>query len=344
MFRQYLEDKFSKVPNTSVGLDIGSFSAKIVELKREKDSYSLKGLGFSQIKGTAQKDISDAIKKACEEARVSTKKINASIFPEGTIIRYLSLPSMSHEELDKAMDFEIERYIPFDKNEVCSDYQILREGEDKKNMQILLVATKKKVVEERVKIIEGAGLEPQVVTIDSLVLKNTFEMNYPDKKDVTVGILNLGSKISNINIVRGNISYFMRDIQLGGEDLTYLIKEKLDINNEEAEKLKYEPGDKEGEVFKTIEPVLGNLLNEIYLSFDYYESEFSMAVDEVYITGGSSSLKWLPGFLHDNLGRKVHILEAAKRIPLSKNILPDRAKSLSCCLAVAIGLALETFN
>ena len=157
-------------------------------------------------------------------------------------------------------------------------------------------------------------------------------------------VVNLGSKISNINIVRGNISYFMRDIQLGGEDLTYLIKEKLDINNEEAEKLKYEPGDKEGEVFKTIEPVLGNLLNEIYLSFDYYESEFSMAVDEVYITGGSSSLKWLPGFLHDNLGRKVHILEAAKRIPLSKNILPDRAKSLSCCLAVAIGLALETFN
>jgi type IV pilus assembly protein PilM len=343
MFRKYLEKKFSKIADVSVGLDIGSFSVKVVEIKKEKEIYRLNGMGFSRIQGTQAKDFSEAIKKACEEARISTKKINASVFPKGTIIRYLLLPYMSREELKKAMDFEIGRYIPFEKDDVTSDYQILREDPDKKNMQILLVATKKKIVEERIKIIQDAGLEPQIISIDSLVLKNVFEINYPDKRDITVGLLNLGSKITNINIVRDNFSYFMRDIQLGGENMTHLIKEKLDIDDQEAEMLKWNPEGREEEVFKIIEPLLGNLLNEIYLSFDYYESEFGMVVDEVYVTGGSSRLKWLSSFLSENLGREIYDLESTKRLSLNNNISSERVNSLSCCLAIAIGLALETY-
>jgi len=343
MFQKYLEKRFSK-PEISVGLDIGSHSVKVVEIKKDKDSYVFRGLGFSTVNGNQPRDFTDAIKKACEEARISTKKVNASVFSQGTIIRYLLLPFMSREELNRAMNFEIERYIPFGKEEVASDYQVLREDAGKKNMQILLVATKKKVIEERVKIIEDAGLDPQVVTIDSLILKNVFGVNYPEKKDTTVGLLNLGTKITNINIVRDNFSYFMRDIQLGGENITHLIKEKLDIPDLEAERLKQEPSEKEDEIFKAIEPILGNLLNEIYLSFDYYESEFGMAVDEVFVSGGTAQLKKLVSFLSDNLGREVNTLDVIKNFSFDRNVSQERLKSMSICLAVATGLALEAFN
>lgn len=327
-----------------MGLDIGSFNVKVAELKKEKDSFRLKGLGYSQLNGNQPRDFSEAIKKACEEAKISIKKVNASIFPQGTIVRYLLLPYMNAEELNKAMDFEIERYVPFGKDEVISDYQVLKEDPVKKNMQILLVATRKNVIEDRVKIIQDAGLEPQVITIDSLVLKNTFEINYPEKKAVTVGLLNLGSKITNINIVRDNFSYFMRDIQLGGENLTHLLREKLEINESEAEMLKQNPADREEELAKIVEPVLGNLLNEIYLSFDYYESEFGMVVDEVYISGGTAKLKWLPNFLKDNLGREVYALNLTKNLPLDNNITPERIEGLTDYCAIAVGLAFETYN
>ncbi|MBM3251926.1 MAG: type IV pilus assembly protein PilM [Candidatus Omnitrophica bacterium] len=343
MFGNLFEKKSSK-PEVSVGLDIGSFSVKVAELKYEKGAFMLNSLGYNQINGDQPKEISEAIKRACDEAKISSRKVNASIFPQGTIVRYLLLPNMSLEELNKAMNFEIERYIPFGKEEVVSDYQVLKEDPAKKNMQILLVAAKKKVVDSQVKIIQDAGLDPQIITIDSLVLKNVFAVNYPEKNDVTVGLLNIGSKITNINIVRDKFSYFMRDIQLGGENFTHLIKEKLDIDIKQAEMLKQIPEDREEEIFKTIEPILGNLLNEIYLSFDYYESEFGMVVDEVYMSGGTASLKRLSHFLSDNLGRDVYPLDLTKNLSLGHNISSERLKSLASGIAVAIGLALETYN
>jgi len=343
MFGNLFEKKFAK-PDVSVGLDIGSHSVKVSEIKQVKDTFSLNGLGYGQLSGSEPKEISDTIKKVCDEAKISSKKVNASIFPEGTIVRYLLLPNMSPEELDKAMNFEIERYIPFGKEPVVSDYQVLKEDPAKKNMQILLVAARKNVVEQKVKIIQDAGFDPQVITIDSLVLKNAFEINYPEKKDVTVGLLNIGSKITNINIVRDKFSYFMRDIHLGGENITHLIKEMLDIDNEQAELLKQNPGDKEEEIFKAIEPMLGNLLNEIFLSFDYYESEFGMVVDEVYVSGGTANLKRLSNFLSENLGRDVYSLDLTKNLMIGSNVSPEQLKSVSSGIAIAIGLALESYN
>jgi Tfp pilus assembly PilM family ATPase len=136
----------------------------------------------------------------------------------------------------------------------------------------------------------------------------------------------------------------MRDIQLGGENLTHLIKERLDIDIKQAEMLKQSPEKREEEIFKAIEPILGNLLNEIYLSFDYYESEFGMVVDEVYISGGTARLKRLLNFLADNLGREIYPLDLTKSISLGHNISSEKIKNLSFDIAVSIGLALETFN
>ncbi len=327
-----------------IGLDIGNFNVKAVELENSSAGPVVNGVGCAQLKSLENNLVIEAIQKACEDARVTTKRVNASIFSEGAILRYLLLPEMTGDELQKAMKYEIERYVPFGKDEVVSDYQILKQDAGKKNMKILLVAAKKQSIENRVKLIQDAGYDPEVITIDPLALKNPFAFNYPEKKDVTVGLLNIGTKITNINIVRGDASYFMRDIQIGGANITSLIKEQLDLEYGEAERLKCNPPEeREEELFKVIQPILGNLLNEIYLSFDYYESEFGMVVDEVYICGGSSQLKWLPDFLRDNLGREIIPLNASKVITTSKEINSENLSNLSPLLPVSVGLAIESF-
>jgi type IV pilus assembly protein PilM len=335
---------FSKQDTGSVGLDIGNFSVKVVELSKQADKLMLKGVGYSAINPKEPNSLVAAVQQAVKEAKLSTKKVNASIFPEGVIVRYLLLPAMSQEELKKAMNFEVERYAPFSKEDVVSDFQILKEDSDKKNMKVLLVVAKKEFVEARTKIIEDAGLEPEVITIDSLVLKNSFELNYPDKKSLTVGLLNIGSKLTNINIVKDNASYFMRDVQIGADSIANLLKEKLEISAEEAEKVKKEFKIGDQETFKIIEPVLGNLLNEIYLSFDYYESEFGLVVDEVFLSGGSVKLEWLKEFLKENLGREINILEPTKNLVINPSLDSQRLADISSALAIAVGLALESFN
>ncbi|MDP3143719.1 MAG: type IV pilus assembly protein PilM [Candidatus Omnitrophota bacterium] len=330
--------------DSAIGLDIGNYAVKVCQLGFQDKQFKLTGFGYSQLDILNPKATVDAIKNVCSQARISSKKVNVSVFPDGVIIRYLLLPLMSDEELRKAMSFEIERYVPFSKEEVVSDYQILKVDEEKKNIKVLMVAAKKETVDSRAKLLQEAGLEPQVVTIDSMVLKNVFQENYAEKKNITVGLLNIGAKVTNINIIRDNYCYFMRDVQIGGENITNLLKEKFDLDTNLAEQKKslLNPGDQEA--FKIIEPVLGNLLNEIYLSFDYYESEFGLVVEEVYLSGGTANLNWLADFFKENLGRQISVLNPFKNIAIDHSIDPQKVANLATSLTVPVGLALEAFN
>ena len=336
--------KIEKKSETAIGIDIGNFAVKAVQITKKKEGYNLDGFGYCKIDLAKLDGVTEAVKSACAEAKLEQKKVNTAIASDGAIVRYLMLPEMNKDDLNRAMQFEIERYVPFDKNEVVSDYVILNERSETKNMKIMLVAAKRDVVDKRVKIFKSIGLEPEIVTIDSVVIKDTFQVNYPDRTDKTIGLINIGAKVSNINIIRDSISYFMRDVQLGGDSITQLLKEKLDLDLGEAEKLKCILTHEDKEKFKVIEPVLGNLLNEIYLSFDYYESEFGMVVDEVFVSGGTAKLKLLIDFLKENLNREVAILNSTNKITVGPAVAKQRLETYLSALVVPTGLALESFN
>lgn len=336
--------KINKKSEIAIGVDVGNFAVKVAQISRQDQDITLEGFGYCKINQSKLDGVAEAIKSACAEAKLAGRKVNTAINSEGAIVRYLMLPEMNQDDLKRAMEFEVERYVPFDKKDVISDYLILNEKADTKNMKVLLVAAKRDFVDNRAKILRDFGLDPEVVTIDSIVLKNVFQANYPDKSEKTIGILNIGAKVSNISIVRDGTSYFMRDVQLGGDSITQLLKEKLDIDIEEAEKMKCSLAAEDKEKFKIIEPVLGNLLNEVYLSFDYYESEFGMAVDEVFVSGGTARLVWLKSFLKENLNREVTVLSVTNTAKVSPAVSTQRLEIFSSSLAVAFGLAFESFS
>ena len=333
----------AKKSETSTGVDVGSFAVKIVQMSRKGEGFYLDGFGYAPINPNRSDGVAEAIRQACMDAKITYRKVCSSVPAEGSIVRYLVMPEMSSEDLSRAMEFEIDRYVPFSKEEVVSDYMVLQERPDRKNMKVLLVAARRESIDNRVKVLKDATLEPEVITIDSIVLRNTFQVNYPEKSSKTVGLLNIGAKTSNINIIRGSVSYFIRDLQLGGDSITQILKEKLNISPEEAEQLKRDLRVDDKEKFKIIEPVLGNLLNEIYLSFDYYESEFGMVVDEVVVSGGTARLAFLFDFLKENLNRGIALLNPVNNIEISPTVSKERLGELSPSLAVSLGLAFENF-
>ena len=332
-----------KKTDTAIGIDIGSFAVKAVQLVQKKDEFQLESFGYSKINNEKLSGIPDAIRTAYADAKLSGKRVNVAVGADGVVVRYIVLPEMSGDDLAKAMEFEIERYVPFEKQDIVSDYLVLKGKADSKTIKVLLVAAKKEQVDRRVKLLKEVGLEVEVMTIDSIVLKSVFQSNYLEKNDKTVGLLNIGSKVSNINIIKSGVSYFMRDVQLGGDNITQLLKEKLDVDIHEAEKLKCRLTLEDRDKFKIIEPILGNLLNEVYLSFDYYESEFGMVVDEIFISGGGAQLAWLPIFLKENLNREITTLNSVNKLTLNPSIVKQDLNILSSSMAVSIGLALESF-
>jgi type IV pilus assembly protein PilM len=124
----------------SLGLDIGSYSIKVAQLAKQRDNFVISGLGYTLIKDSGSANLAPAIKEALRQLKVATRKVNATIFSQGAVVRYVSLPLMGQKELTQAMDFEMERYVPFKPSDAFADYQILKEDPVTRNMKVLMVA------------------------------------------------------------------------------------------------------------------------------------------------------------------------------------------------------------
>ncbi len=325
-----------------VGLDIGTHRIKVVEIGIKNKSYQIIGLGAKAI--AEAKDSSQKIKELFEETRISTKEVNISISGENVVARYVSLPKMNEIELKKAMAFKLEDHIPFKPDEVYIDYYPMGEEKSSKNrLMVFLVAVKKDFLDERLTIIRQAGLEPKLVTIDALAVKTNFYHNYPNKNQTNIAVLNIGDNITNLLIIQGQMPYFVRDTRFGGDIITAAIKSKMEISEKDAQELKINLKSAPPNVLEIVKTTLiNNLLNEIFVSLEFYENLTERRIEEIYITGGSSQLSGLTEFLAEYLNLNVFVLDPIKNIPFSPRVSKDtNALQLIPYLTTAIGLALE---
>jgi len=339
-----MKSKAQTKPKNRVGLDIGNGSIKMVELSNVGGKFSLVGFGSKKIESARREDIIDAIKALTSQARISAKDASVSVSGPSVIVRFITVPKMSEEDLKGAIRFEAEKFIPFNINDCIVDFQTLKKDKTASKLDILLVASKKEPVWEKVKLAEGAGFSVSMVDVDSFALANSFSMNFPaaasSEKDKTVALLNIGTNFTNFSILTGPAISFVRDVAIGGNELNAAISKMLGVTVREAEELKLSPGDKAQEVTSCIKTVLGNLLDEVKLSFSYHENQKGRGVDEVYISGGGSELANLEAVFAEALGSKLIFWDPFKFLD-TKIADPSVLDKTKGQFAVALGLALR---
>ncbi len=332
----------------SIGIDIGTSSLKIIGVRQIP-----KSLEFDIIEGAYSSIENDSLQntKKYLESLISTlgiargSEVIVNVPNNSVITRYIMMPKMRNEELRKAINFELEKYISFDTQDAIYDFQILEENsqEQAKSIRVLLIITRKDTVLERVKILDEIGLNLKVVSINSIALKNVFTVNYPEKTKLNIALVDIGAKLTSIHILKNGLSNFMRDVLIGGDDITTIISEKLDLNKPDAESFKLGGStDNIQKYNEIIMPVFSSILNELYLSFDYYESQFEKKIDELYLAGGSSLLSGLREYLEKSLGIKVFLLDPFIKIR-GKDLLQTKSNIDPNMFAVTIGLALEDY-
>jgi type IV pilus assembly protein PilM len=328
-----------KGTKTRVGLDIGNYSLKVAQIEENDGSFKLLNAAMKDIR--QEKNIPQAISELFKQNKISNRQVNLSVSGDSVVARYLSLPKMTENELKDAMQFELEDHIPFKPDEVYTDYHVLGDEPNSKNrMRVFLVAAKKDLVDEKLKLIRQAGLEPRLITTDAFAMKNTFYFNHPDKAQANVTLLNIGDKVTNLLISKDNVPYFIRDTRFGGEAITALIQSKSQMERTSAEELKHNLKTANPDISDIVKATLGNLLNEIFVSIDFYENLTEQRIDEIYLTGGSSQIEGLKSFLEGYLNLPILSLEPFKGFSSSAAPKADLDK-LSVYFAVAIGLALE---
>lgn len=334
-----------------VGIDIGSSSVKLVQLKEQKGAYTLQNVGVLPLPPEAIVDntlmdsssIVETIKNVIKSLDIKAIEAACSVSGNSVIIRKIALPAMPPEELDDQIHWEAEQYIPFDINDVNIDFQILAPDEhDPSKMNVLLVASKKDIVNDYLTVFNEAGLKLVIVDVDSFAVQNCFELNYDIDPEEVSALINIGASIMNLNIVKDGVSLFTRDVQMGGNLYTEEIQKQFGVSSEEAERMKI-TGEclDQGRLQGIIGRVNETLALEMRRSLDFYNSTAGEGrISKVLLSGGGAKTAMLPDAVSQRLGIPVEILNPFLKIKYSeKEFDPEYLQEIGPLVTVAMGLA-----
>src|ERR1700678_2158844 len=188
---------------TVVGLDIGSSSIKAVELKSTKQGYELVSFGLEPLAQDTVVDgaimdaplVAGAISSIFETQKVKTKNVATAVSGHSVIVKRVTLPMMTEEELYDRIQAEASQHIPFDIADVNLSYQHLDSVDSQ--MDVLLVAVKKDKILNHTNVLAQANKTPVVVDIDAFALQNCYELNYDPDPSQTTALLNIGASVMN---------------------------------------------------------------------------------------------------------------------------------------------------
>ena len=341
----------------AVGLDIGSSTVKLVQLKERKGGYSLLAWGQAQLPPEAIVDgalmnssaIVEAVRQVLAEQKVKTKEVAIGVRGHSVIIKKIQLPRMTQEELDESIQWEAEQYIPFDVKDVNIDTQILTPaGDAAGQMDVLLVAAKKDMINDYTSVCAEAGLQVNVVDVDAFAVQNAYEVNYEASGSETVVLINVGAAVANINIIANGVTTFTRDITLGGNAFTEEIQKQLNISYDEAEALKIGgQGETDAvvpqEVERVIQGVADQMAGEIQRSLDFYAATAAdNRIARVLLSGGTARIPALFKVIEARGSVPVDLLNPFKAIDIDhKRFDAAAVQNASASAAVAVGLALR---
>lgn len=339
---QGLLKNISPSSSTSVGLDIGHFSVKIAQIKKRafsKESF----LSFAVVPikpdGSGDK-IVEAIKQACQDLAIGSNSVNISVCGSNVLMRYIILPFMSEADLSKSFEIELERYIPFKREDAIIDYRVLANLPNNQ-MIVLLVAVERWFIQERISLIGEAGLVPRSINVDAFALAEAFQAISPKVKSVTA-LLDIGYRLSKLVVLQSNTPYFSRDIEIGEYDIFQMVSEKMGIDFNLAKEWSYLPAeDKARDIAEAVKPTLNSLLSELSLSFEYCERNLEKKVGQLYLSGGGSKIKVLLESLGNIQDLKINVWNPTDGFRVSSSLAPEAVWAYSHLLAVAIGLALS---
>ncbi|WP_136526618.1 type IV pilus biogenesis protein PilM [Geomonas ferrireducens] len=334
-----------------VGVDVGSSAVKLVQLRPSKGGYQLVKIGILPLPAEAIVDntlmdsssIVETVRQLLTTLGVKAKEAACSISGNSVIIRKISLPVMPVEELEDQIHWEAEQYIPFDINDVNVDFQILFPDEqDSSKMNVLLVASKKDIINDYLSVFAEAGLKLVVVDVDSFAVQNSYELNYTADPEQVVALVNIGASIFNLNIVRDGISLFTRDVQMGGNLYTEEIQKQFGVSSSEAEEMKLGAAEAADPRLKEVlQRVNDTIALEMRRSLDFYNSTAGEErITKVFLSGGGAKTLQLVEAVQQRLSLPVELMNPLVKIAVNeKEFDPRYLEEIAPLMSVAVGLA-----
>jgi len=341
------------------GLDISSSSVKMLEIVEAGKGYRVDRYAIEPLPRDAVVDgsvnnlesVAESVNRCYKRLGTRTKHVAMAVPTGAVITKKIIVPAgLREDEMQVQVEAEANQYIPFALEEVNLDFQVV--GPSPANAdeeEVMIAATRKEKVEDRVAVAESAGLKASVMDVESFAQQSALEIvisQLPGAgRDMNIAIVDIGQSLMNVTVIRNDQSVYTREQSFGGAQLTQDIVNRYGMSPEEAENAKRSgglPDDFESEVLR---PFMENLSMEVQraLQFFFTSTQYN-AVDQILLAGGSAVIPGLDEVVNTHTQVPAIVANPFVAMQTSPRVQLKRLIADAPSLIVACGLAMRRFD
>ncbi|UCG86809.1 MAG: type IV pilus assembly protein PilM [Gemmatimonadota bacterium] len=337
---------------TTVGLDIGSGFLKLVAIDHGKGEPQLSGVSVTPVLADAIVEgeimdpgiVSDTIQGLFKTAGIKQKRVVVAVGGRDVIIKKIQVDRMKESEAFDVVRWEAQQHVPFDIEAVELDFQILDPEGEGLQMDVLLVAAKRDLVEDKVQLLAQAGLEPEIVDVDAFALHNAFGVNHPEAMRGVTALLNIGHELTNVNVLDQGIPLLTRDLTVGTRKIREDLQRERGVSAEDADAML-----KGFERSPDLDPYVQGRGEEIAVgverasAFLQSASREAGSIERVYCCGGGARVPGLTEILNHRLNIPVEVANPIQRLDVKDGVFDTvNLDDVAPLLMLATGLALRS--
>lgn len=351
-----------------VGIDIGSSTIKAIELEQAGNGWRLANAAVQTTPPESCRDgvltnvfdVSQTLRRLLRSANIKSTSAVAAISGSQVIVRQCQFPKMTEAALRKSIRYEASKYISASMEDSIVEFEIMGDVEGTDQMNVMLVAAPREMVDSRVSVLEAAGLEPISLDIEAFALIRALIAGYAPGQfeNCTLALIDMGASHTDVNIISNGEFALTRNIPIAGTSFTNAIKTLTGFSQEDAERLKFEMAvheslDKlnlqevENKCWRVVQPLLDELLREIRRSVHYYQSQFPEGaeqgvVSKIVLSGGTARMPGMAAYVSGKLSVPTEIADVFAGSAINPGrFTGDFVDEHGAVLTIATGLALK---
>ncbi|MDQ6990962.1 MAG: type IV pilus assembly protein PilM [Mariprofundaceae bacterium] len=355
---------FSSKKNGLIAIDISATGVKLLELSRVRSGYEVQSMAIVPLPRDAIVEntvidsmaVSQALLDVVEKAKPKSRRAVISVSGNAVIIKVIQVPMVTEFDLESQIDFEADKHVPYDIEEVYLDFQIMGPSkEDPEMMDVVLVACKREIVDDYQLVLSEAGLETKCVDCAVFALENAAEImglldddkvveSFEEDEGQAIALVNIGAHLVNVNIIKNGQMAFVRDQFYGGENLTEEIQKEHSLGYQAAEDLKKTSFTDVNP--EAVEHFYVGLASELVRSLDFYAANHGESpVRQIYLMGGGALIPDIATEIEQRLGISTEVVNPFDSIKVNKKKFDiDELHRMGTMMMAPVGLAVRSFD
>ena len=347
----------------SLGIDIGKFSIKAVQLSKDGDEVKVDNIGiintFDDINkfnldSLSKSQVSACLQDLLAKMNIKPKKVKnivSSLSGKSTDIRQITTLDMPDNELLVSLELEAKKHVPLDGTEAIIDYFHLGNSPNELDkINVILATTTKNKIKDHAEIVKNAGLKPGIFDCDPIGISNLYQFSNELPENGADVLLDIGHTSTTLVVWGKNSSYFSREIEIGGHQINKALMQEFNLDYQSADAKKNDLGinafDKENVsedegsgISIEKRTIFNDFIEEVRKTLRFYMKNNNQSFfNSFFLTGGCANLPGLSDFIASNLNVTIKDFNAFNNIKADSSI--DNPNQF----ALALGLALRGFE